>query len=306
MKFKSEREIEELIQLYNKNNEIADLLNNEFSLNSCYILKKQTEITIFNDLHVHDLYELLYVVEGKLTYQIEGIHYELNAGDIILISPTMLHKLDNIQSKNSTRIIINFSENYAKKLSTENCDLLKAFEITLQRKIHKISFDISHRKTIQKYFDIMLELQFSKEYGDDLAFNLRFCQAMLMINKEVLNSRDENENVFTTNKVVSETIEYINENYSKPILISDIANRLSLSESRLSHLFKQETGISIHKFLIKKRLMYAKNFIRNGEHINVVYALVGFNDNTSFFRAFKKEFNTTPKKYLANYKMTTE
>ena len=45
-----EREIEEIIQMYNKNNELADLLNNEFSLNSCYILKKQTDITIFNDL----------------------------------------------------------------------------------------------------------------------------------------------------------------------------------------------------------------------------------------------------------------
>ena len=152
----------------------------------------------------------------------------------------------------------------------------------------------------------MVELQFSKEYGDDLAFNLRFCQAMLMINKEVLNSRDENNLVFTTNKVVSDVVEYINENYNKPILLSNISNKFSLSESRLSHLFKQETGMSIHKFLMKKRLMHSKTFIRNGEHINVVYALVGFNDNTSFFRAFKKEYNITPKKYLQNYNMTIE
>ena len=112
-----------------------------------------------------------------------------------------------------------------------------------------------------------------------------------------------------SNKTIEEAekdILTISDLNGKKILIKDLASRLSLSESRLSHLFKQETGISIHKFLIKKRLMYAKNFIRSGEHINVVYALVGFNDNTSFFRAFKKEFNTTPKKYLANYKMTTE
>lgn len=306
MKNKTTKEIEQIIQLYNKNNEISELLNNEFSVTSCFILKKENEITLFNDLHVHDLYEILYVIDGTITYQIEGIHYELNGGDMILVSPTMLHKLESINTTNSTRIIINFSENYAKKLSTDRCDILKAFEITSLRKIHKISFDSSAQKTIKKYFDIMVELQFSKEYGDDLAFNLRFCQAMLMINKEVLNSREENNLVFTTNKVVSDVVEYINENYNKPILLSNISNKFSLSESRLSHLFKQETGMSIHKFLMKKRLMHSKTFIRNGEHINVVYALVGFNDNTSFFRAFKKEYNITPKKYLQNYNMTIE
>ena len=306
MKNKTSQEIEKIIQLYNKNNEISELLNNEFSVTSCFILKKTNDVTIFSDLHVHDLYEILYVVDGTLTYQIEGIHYELKEGDMILVSPTMLHKLESINSTNSTRIIINFSENYAKKLSTDRCDILKAFEITSLRKIHKISFDYSAQKTIKKYFDIMVELQFSKEYGDDLAFNLRFCQAMLMINKEVLNSTDEDNLVFTTNKVVSEIVEYINENYHKPILLNDISNKFSLSESRLSHLFKQETGMSIHKFLMKKRLMHAKTYIRNGEHINVIYALVGFNDNTSFFRAFKKEYNITPKKYLQNYKMTIE
>lgn len=306
MKNKTTKEIEQIIQLYNKNNEISELLNNEFSVTSCFILKKKNDITLFNDLHVHDLYEILYVIDGTITYQIEGIHYELNGGDMILVSPTMLHKLESINTTNSTRIVINFSENYAKKLSTDRCDILKAFEITSLRKIHKISFDSSAQKTIKKYFDIMVELQFSKEYGDDLAFNLRFCQAMLMINKEVLNSRDENNLVFTTNKVVSDIIEYINENYNKPILLSNISNKFSLSESRLSHLFKQETGMSIHKFLMKKRLMHSKTFIRNGEHINVVYALVGFNDNTSFFRAFKKEYNITPKKYLQNYNMTIE
>ena len=129
---------------------------------------------------------------------------------------------------------------------------------------------------------------------------------MLMINKEVLNSRDESNLVVTTNKVVSDVVEYINENFDKNIHLLDIANKLSLSESRLSHLFKKETGISIHQFLMKKRLMHAKEFIRKGEHINIIYALVGFNDNTSFFRAFKKEYNITPKKYYLNYKLSIE
>lgn len=306
MKANKIREIEEIIQSYNKENELANFLKNELVVAPCFILKKTEESTIFGGLHIHELYEMLYVKSGTLSYQIEGVHYELKEGDMILVSPTMLHKLDGMISKNSERIVINFSEDYARKLSTVHCDILKGFEITSQRRFHKISFESSQRKTIEKYFDIMIELQFSKQYGDDLAFNLRFCQAMLMINKEVLNSRDESNLVVTTNKVVSDVVEYINENFDKNIHLLDIANKLSLSESRLSHLFKKETGISIHQFLMKKRLMHAKEFIRKGEHINIIYALVGFNDNTSFFRAFKKEYNITPKKYYLNYKLSIE
>ena len=59
--------------------------------------------------------------------------------------------------------------------------------------------------------------------------------------------------------------------------------------------------MSILKFINKKRLILAKELIRNGEHLNVVYGLCGFQDNTSFFRAFKKEYNITPRNYYINY-----
>ena len=40
---------------------------------------------------------------------------------------------------------------------------------------------------------------------------------------------------------------------------------------------------------------------QKGEQIKTIYSLCGFNDNTSFYRAFKKEFLITPKKYLNTY-----
>ena len=152
----------------------------------------------------------------------------------------------------------------------------------------------------------MIETQFSDQYGDDLTFKLRFCQVLIIINKVMMNLHVDTNIVTPKNKIIREIVSYINENLTGKILIKDIACNLSLSESRISHIFKQETGMSILKFINKKRLILAKELIRNGEHLNVVYGLCGFQDNTSFFRAFKKEYNITPKSYYLSYLRTLD
>ena len=81
MKANKNKESEEIIQTYNKENELANFIKNELVVSPCFILKKTEESTIFGGLHVHDLYEMLYVKSGLLSYQIEGVHYELKEGD---------------------------------------------------------------------------------------------------------------------------------------------------------------------------------------------------------------------------------
>ena len=306
MKSSKIKEIETIIQSIKSNN-VNTFLGEQSDDRSCYIMRKKDNDTLFDDVHDHEVYEILYVSSGTLSYIIEGIHYELSEGDLLLIPPFTLHKLNKLITPNSKRYILNFTEEYATKLSTSKCDLNKAFEIASLRKTYKIPFGKTVGKSLEKYFNAMVDLQFSKEYGSDLSFNVRFCLAMILVNGAMFNLKSEDSIVNdSNNKVVSAVVEYINENYNKPLPIQSIAKNFSLSSSRIAHLFKEETGLSIHQFIIKKRLIHAKEFIRNGEHINIVYALCGFNDNTSFFRAFKKEFDITPKKYYQSYKLATE
>ena len=121
----------------------------------------------------------------------------------------------------------------------------------------------------------------------------------------VVNTKNEIQ-VSHNNKIVEEILNYINENLERKILIQDISNHLSLSVSRISHIFKEETGISILQFINKKRLMLSKELIRKGEHISTVYNMCGYQDNTSFFRAFKKEYSITPKTYYLNCKLSQD
>ena len=298
-------QIEEIIDRFKDNIESEKYLVEALGLRPCFVLKKTEKSKVFGDLHHHDLYEILYIKSGQVHYSIDELHYELDAGDLVLISPTSLHRLDKVISEKCERFVLTFSQNFVNYFSGLNTDLAQAFKHAKERKLYTISFDSHDKKNLEKYLENMNELQFSKDFGADVLFNMRFMQIMIFINYKSQQNTTEFV-VDKSNKIISDVVDYINDNLSKKILIKDIATRLSLSESRLSHLFKEETGISILKFINKKRLMFSKELIRNGEHLSNIHLLCGFPDNTSFFRAFKKEYNITPKKYYTNFKLSKD
>lgn len=67
-----------------------------------------------------------------------------------------------------------------------------------------------------------------------------------------------------------------------------IANEMSISESRLSHLFKEETGISLKSYIVLHKLQRVYQKILNGESITQAAIASGF-DSSSHFAAVNKK-----------------
>lgn len=102
------------------------------------------------------------------------------------------------------------------------------------------------------------------------------------------------------NKIVNNSIHYITQNYAdNSLTLTKIAGALFINPSYLSHLFKQETGISLSEYLTKVRLKEAKQILDN--HANcplpLLAASVGYNDEYYFNKCFKKMYGMSPKKY---------
>ena len=83
-----------------------------------------------------------------------------------------------------------------------------------------------------------------------------------------------------------------------PQKISQLASEVNLSQSRLQHLFKQETGVRLGRLLTEQRLQKAAELlIRTQLRIKEIAAAAGYEHASSFSRAFEQRFAQSPLVY---------
>ena len=80
---------------------------------------------------------------------------------------------------------------------------------------------------------------------------------------------------------------------------SDFFQRINLSLKKLKEGFKQIYGTTVYGFLFDYKMEVARKLLESGAHnVNEVGLKVGYSTASHFISAFKKQYGTTPKKYI--------
>ncbi len=99
-------------------------------------------------------------------------------------------------------------------------------------------------------------------------------------------------------EIVRCVLKFIERNAHGRIPLPMIAQRAGVSRSHLSRVFKRVTGLSLKRYLTRRRLQAARGLLRNtGAAIHQVASRVGFKDTSHFDRVFRCWEGQTPSRY---------
>ena len=97
---------------------------------------------------------------------------------------------------------------------------------------------------------------------------------------------------------VDAVIDYMKENLHEKIRLDRLCRIADLSDSRLTHVFKAQTGLPPIEYLIKLRMEKASHLLATTfEDVKIIMAKVGYGNRHHFLQLFREHFNTTPTAY---------
>jgi AraC family transcriptional regulator of arabinose operon len=97
---------------------------------------------------------------------------------------------------------------------------------------------------------------------------------------------------------IATTIDFLRNEWKEPGRLEEIAARVGLSSSRLTHLFTASAQVSIRAFIQERRLRQAAELlVTTEERIAQIAYSVGFRDASNFNHGFKRMFGVSPKAY---------
>lgn len=272
-----------------------------------HMIKPTYEICHYRDhyldelaLHHHDFYEVYLFLSGNVDYIIESRQYRIAPGDILLISPNELHQpiLDSVNTEYE-RIVLWIDKTYLQQFTAIGTDLSRCFERAARDHTNLVRTD---SKSLQLLVDILENTSReseSREFGSAIAADTLLIQALVLLNRMAERDGQTAELEEKAGSVVSQVLAYINDHYHEELSLDFLANTFFISKYHLSREFNRLTGISVYRYIIQKRLVMAKQMLSQGIPSSEVYQHCGFGDYSNFYRAFKSEYQTSPKEYVA-------
>jgi AraC-like DNA-binding protein len=96
-------------------------------------------------------------------------------------------------------------------------------------------------------------------------------------------------------QLVERMRDYLQEHYSRPVQLGDLAAALNLNAAYVSSLFSRMTGVTFHHYLEELRLAAAKDLLRNPvNRVREVAYATGYTSPNHFHDVFKARVGMTP------------
>ena len=237
-----------------------------------------TESIYFN--HIHNHCEILLFISGNADYNIDGQIFTPSPYDMLFIPAATYHYLIPTSSAKYENYVIGImpeivvSEHYEKLFSPP---LMISIKDNSELKDFFLRLDTYNKTYSEKDFNICAEALITEL--------ITYCS----YKKEELRSvRSGHLNY------IEDIVKYISDNIENPLDAENIAHHFLLSKSYVQNIFSQSMHIGLKKYIMQKKIYSAHSDIERGMRPIEACEKYNFGDYSSFYRLYKKTFETSP------------
>lgn len=265
--------------------------------NTIYTLN---EITINSNL-VHkynskDNYTLFYFRKGHCTSVINEKTYNCTNHNYLLLKDCEQVCFYNDTDSLCTIYALSFNP-HINSNNIEDENLLKCFDIDSLNKCRHIPSHSEGAMRIRTLLVLLLVEDKNNNYASTTFKISTLLMILVILNRVVIESMLPEKKSCKKGLRLDHVFTYVNAHLTEDISLDKLSEDLFFSKYYILHEFKKKTGISLYKYIIKRKLEYSKTLIESGMPIKEVYHHCGFGDYSNFFKLFKREYGLTPKQY---------
>lgn len=246
--------------------------------------------------HYHDFLKIVVLLEGNVTYIIEGRSYPLRPGNIVLVDRGQIHCPRVDSSLPYERLILYLSPDFLDRYRDGSSSLDHCFATASYRHSNVLGLKDG---TGHPLVSLLKRLERAQNWQEGDFAGPLYCRLLCLEFMVELNraSSDANARYLSNGSMnyrVSGLISYINEHLSEDLSIQALSGVSCISPYHMMRIFKEETGYTLGNYIKEKRLLKARSLLSEGAGATQSCYLSGFNNYSAFLRAYKKQFHELP------------
>ena len=251
------------------------------------------------DYHYHEFDKLILLLNGRVTYVVEGVTYFLRPWDILLVQHNLIHKPIIDPSEPYERVVVWLDRTWLAQRSDPGEALDRCFDTAREQGFHLLRADGARRLRYMQTIQGLEEALHSKEFGAARLADTLCQQLLIDVNRDILASRTAAEapDSYQVDPKMEEILQYIVHHLDEDLSVDSLSKRFYLSRYYLMHRFKAVTGYTVHQYISQKRLLLAGELIRRGVPVMKAAEQAGFAEYSTFLRAFQNTFHMSPREF---------
>ena len=239
---------------------------------------------------------IYYLKSGCGVAKIDGRTYNMNQGDVVVVSPTQLYMSQIADNVFHERLILHVNDSVSENFTDCRASLISALCEKIRKNGNYISAKTVEKLGIIRLFDEIFHFLKSSDANGGLMALCKSIELVLSV-AGAEDSNIKNEAHKSPSVLIKSIIEFIDRSFQEDISLKSIAESFNYDVSYLSHLFKSEMGMSIWNYVIYKRISVVNSMVSAGCTVDKAYRTAGFKNYSNFFRIYKKYMSMTPSEF---------